>query len=54
MDITRRLIGISAIIGPGPIPLGVDFNGLIRRILLFDDYVLQMLLASWFGPTSAV
>lgn len=40
MDITRRLIGSSAIISPDGTVTGVDTAGLIRRLLLFDKYIL--------------
>ena len=39
MDIGRRLIGSSALISDGR-ALDVDLGGLVRRLLLFDKYVL--------------
>lgn len=40
MDISRRLIGASAILSPERKVVDVDIDGLIRRLLLFDKYVL--------------
>src|SRR5258706_3990289 len=40
MDITRRLIGASATYSPENNFIGVDVEGLIRRLLLFDKYIL--------------
>jgi hypothetical protein len=40
MDISRRLIGVSAIHSADSKIVDVDLTGLIRRLLLFDKYVL--------------
>jgi hypothetical protein len=40
VEIGRRLIGASAIISPAGEVTGVDLDGLVRRLLLFDKYVL--------------
>jgi hypothetical protein len=40
MDISRRLIGVSAIHSADFKIVDVDMTGLIRRLLLFDKYVL--------------
>jgi hypothetical protein len=39
MDIARRLIGSSAVVSDGEVT-DVDVTGLVRRLLLFDAYVL--------------
>jgi hypothetical protein len=43
-EITRRLLGSSAIVtqedGAGDITVGLDIAGFVRRLLLFDTYVL--------------
>src|SRR5216683_1301802 len=39
MDIGRRLIGNSAVVSGGKVT-SVDISGLVRRLLLFDKYVL--------------
>jgi len=39
MDISRRLIGTSAVVSDGKVA-DVDINGLVRRLLLFDKYIL--------------
>jgi hypothetical protein len=39
MDIGRRLIGSSALVSGGKV-IDVDLGGLVRRLLLFDKYVL--------------
>ena len=42
MDITKRLLGTSALIVPDQIgAVGVDLNGIIRRLILFDTYILK-------------
>jgi hypothetical protein len=41
MEIGRRLIGPSAVISPENKVIDVDVHGLIRRLLLFDKYVLM-------------
>jgi hypothetical protein len=41
MDITRRLIGTSGIISESQGLFGVDLNGIIRRLILFDTYILK-------------
>lgn len=44
MEITNRLLGTSAIIKPDQRDaVGVDLNGIIRRLLLFDTYILKSL-----------
>jgi hypothetical protein len=43
MEITRRLIGASATFSPENRFIGVDVEGLIRRLLLFDKYILYSL-----------
>jgi hypothetical protein len=55
-DITRRLIGASAVLSPERTVVDVDIGGLIRRLLLFDKYVLASvrlqefpLLAGYLG-----
>ena len=40
MDISRRLIGVSAVHSADHKIVDVDMTGLIRRLLLFDKYVL--------------
>ena len=40
MDISRRLIGVSAVHSADHKIADVDVSGLIRRLLLFDKYVL--------------
>jgi hypothetical protein len=40
MDISRRLIGVSGIHSPDFEIVDVDITGLIRRLLLFEKYVL--------------
>src|SRR3954464_6775336 len=40
MDISRRLMGNSAILSADGIVTDVDIDGLVRRLLLFDKYVL--------------
>jgi hypothetical protein len=39
-DIVRKLIGASAVLSPERTVVDVDVDGLIRRLLLFDKYVL--------------
>jgi hypothetical protein len=41
MDIYRRLLGISAITDEAHTVAGVDLNGIIRRLILFDTYILK-------------
>jgi len=41
MDIGRRLIGVSAIVSPDGKVVDVDLESLVRRLLLFDTYVLH-------------
>ena len=41
MDISRRLIGASAVWSDDKKLIDVDVSGLIRRLLLFDRYVLM-------------
>lgn len=41
MDIYRRLIGTSAITDEARAVAGVDLNGIIRRLILFDTYILK-------------
>lgn len=40
MDISRRVIGASAIVSADGKQIDLDLNSLIRRLLLFDKYVL--------------
>ena len=40
MDISRRLIGASAVLSPEHEVIDVDVEGLVRRLILFDKYVL--------------
>lgn len=40
MELGRRLIGASAIISSTGEVTGVDLDGLVRRLLLFDKYIL--------------
>lgn len=40
-DIYRRLIGLSAITDKVHAVAGVDLNGIIRRLILFDTYILK-------------
>ena len=40
MEFSRRLMGFSAIASPAHTIIDVDTEGLIRRILLFDRYIL--------------
>jgi len=40
MDLSRRLIGVSAVFSPDGKVTDVDINGLVRRLLLFDKYIL--------------
>lgn len=40
VDIRRRLMGASAVISPDGKITGVDIDGFVRRLLLFDRYVL--------------
>jgi hypothetical protein len=40
MDISRRVIGASAVVSAEGKVIDVDLSGLIRRLLLFDKYVL--------------
>jgi hypothetical protein len=40
MEINRRLIGVSAVLSVEQKVTDVDISGLIRRLLLFDKYVL--------------
>jgi hypothetical protein len=40
MDLSRRLIGVSAVSSQDGKITDVDINGLVRRLLLFDKYVL--------------
>jgi hypothetical protein len=48
VEISRRLIGASAIISPAGEVTGVDLDGLVRRLLLFDKYVLASARLSEF------
>jgi len=41
MDINRRLIGVSAVLSPEGKVIDVDLETLVRRLLLFDTYILQ-------------
>ena len=42
MDITRRLIGTSGILKESqPDIVGVDLDSIIRRLILFDTYILK-------------
>ncbi len=41
MDITRRLVGTSATLKGTRDVADVDLNGLIRRLILFDTYILK-------------
>lgn len=41
MEINRRLIGVSAIMSPDGKVADVDIESLVRRLLLFDTYVLH-------------
>jgi hypothetical protein len=41
MDISRRLIGTSAITDEAHAVASVDLNGIIRRLILFDTYILK-------------
>src|SRR5260370_42691377 len=40
MDLSRRLIGVSAVFSQDGKITDVDINGLVRRLLLFDKYIL--------------
>ena|SRR5208282_430268 len=40
MEINRRLIGASAVLSPENKVIDVDVHGLVRRLLLFDKYIL--------------
>lgn len=40
-DIYRRLIGISGITNEAHVVAGVDLNSIIRRLILFDTYILK-------------
>jgi hypothetical protein len=40
MDLSRRLIGASAIVSPNGEVTDIDIAGLIRRLVLFDKYVM--------------
>ena len=40
MDISRRLMGNSAVVSPDGKVTDVDIDSLARRLLLFDKYVL--------------
>jgi len=40
MDISSRLIGVSAVMSQDSKVIAVDISGLIRRLLLFDKYIL--------------
>lgn len=51
MNINRRLIGVSAVhSADGKEVVDVDVNGLIRRLLLFDKYVLVSSRLREFSP----
>ncbi len=41
MDIYKRLLGTSAITDEAHTVAGVDLNGIIRRLILFDTYILK-------------
>jgi len=41
MEITKRLIGVSAVVSPQGQVVDVDVEALIRRLILFDTYILQ-------------
>src|SRR6476660_5200994 len=41
MDISRRLIGVSAVQSPEGSVTDVDLESLVRRLILFDTYVLH-------------
>lgn len=42
MDITRRLIGTSGILKPSqPDVVGIDLDSIVRRLVLFDTYILK-------------
>ena|ERR1022692_1659284 len=41
MDTYKRLIGTSAITDEAHAVAGVDLNGIIRRLILFDTYILK-------------
>jgi hypothetical protein len=43
MDIYRRLLGTSGITNEAHAVAGVDLNGIIRRLILFDTYILKSL-----------
>jgi hypothetical protein len=40
MDISRRLIGVSAVLSANQKVTDIDIGGLIRRLLLFDKYIM--------------
>jgi hypothetical protein len=40
MDLSRRLIGVSAVVSADGKVTDVDIKGFVRRLLLFDKYVL--------------
>ena len=41
MEISRRLIGVSAIVSNDGKVTDVDLESMVRRLLLFDSYVLH-------------
>jgi hypothetical protein len=53
MDITRRLIGTSAILKDTRDTADVDLNGIIRRLILFDTYILKSIRLLEFPPLIA-
>jgi hypothetical protein len=61
LPITRRLLAPVAIQGKGNVVVGVDVAAFVRRILLFDTYILQSvrlddvaLLAQTFGAEGLI
>lgn len=42
-DFTKRVLDVSAIVDPKSGITGVDLNGIVRRLILFDTYILKSL-----------
>jgi hypothetical protein len=49
MQIDRRLLGVSAVTAPNGSVSDVDLRGLIRRLLIFDQYVLASIKLQEFS-----
>jgi hypothetical protein len=44
VDISKRVIGVAAILDPGSRdPIGIDLNNVLSRLILFDQYILKSL-----------